>query len=102
MKTTGVAAAAFARWLASNPLEGDQLFGASSARYQVARYCDYLGTNPWPRGNPLKDASARDGAVDAYRIYLGMFAPAETIEPVLANLDRFYVFLGLGPVVRSH
>jgi hypothetical protein len=90
---------AFAKWLEHNPLEDDQPFGASGAQYQVSRYCDYLGTTPWPRGNALKDASARDGAVNAYRSYLELFAPVTPIERVLRSLDHFYVFLGLGPVV---
>ena len=68
-------------------------------RYQVARYCDYLGTNPWPFGDPLGDEGARDGAVNAYRDYLEIFnVPRATIDAILVSLDRFYVFLGLGPV----
>ena len=98
--TIAASRAAFAKWLVKNPLEDDR-FGAAGARYQVGRYCDYLETNPWPRGNPLKDPSARDGAVSAYRSYLELFAPATTIEPVLRSLDHFYVFLGLGPVVTG-
>jgi hypothetical protein len=96
--TIGASWAAFLEWLENNPLEGDRPFGASGARYQVARYCDYLDTNPWFRGDPLNDASARDGAVSAYRIYLETFAPAAPIERILRSLDHFYVFLGLGPV----
>jgi hypothetical protein len=91
--------AAFVTWLGHNPPEDDQRFGASGAQYQVERYCDYLETNPWPDGDPLKNPSARDGAVDAYRSYLEVFAPATPIERVLRSLDHFYVFLGLGPVV---
>lgn len=101
MKTTGVAAAAFGKWLVNHPVAGDQPFGRSGARYQVARYCEYLGFNPWPRGNPLMDAAARDGAVSAYLLYLGMFAPAETIERAIINIDHFYAFLGMGPALRS-
>jgi hypothetical protein len=95
------ARAAFTIWVAKHPLDGDRPFGPFSARYQVGRYCDYLGANPWAAGNPLQDVAARDGAVDAYRLYLGMFAPASTIEIVMTNLDHFYIFLGLGPVVRE-
>ena len=90
---------AFAKWLANNPLPGDQPFAASGARYQVARYCDYLGDNPVPRGDPLRDASARDAAVSAYKAYLEVFAPRAEIAGILANLDLFYVCLGIGPVV---
>ena len=89
---------AFSRWLAGNPVAGDSIFSGSSVRYQVARYCDYLGTNPWPLADPLGDEVARDGAVSAYRHYLDTFnVPSATIDAVLVSLDRFYVFLGLGP-----
>ena len=90
---------AFTSWLAVHPVEGDSTFSAASVRYQVARYCDYLATNPWPSSDPLGDEGARDGAVSAYRNYLEIFnVPSATIEAVLVSLDRFYVFLGLGPV----
>jgi len=89
---------AFTSWLAVHPVAGDSIFSGSSVRYQVARYCDYLGANPWPLADPLGDEVARDGAVSAYREYLGTFnVPRTTIDAVLVNLDRFYVFLGLGP-----
>ena len=92
---------AFTGWLALHPMVGDSPFGRSSVRYQVARYCEYLATNPWPFADPLRDEAARDGAVSAYREYLATFnVPAATIAAVLVNLDRFYVFLGLGPVRR--
>jgi hypothetical protein len=89
---------AFAIWLADHPVVGDQTFSGNSVRYQVARYCDYLHCNPWPGADPLGDKAARDGAVSAYRQYLDTFnaAPA-TIGGILVSLDRFYVFLGLGP-----
>jgi len=90
---------AFTSWLAAHPVAGDATFSGSSVRYQVARYCEYLAANPWPFADPLGDAAARDGAVSAYREYLDTFnAPGETIATVLVSLDRFYVFLGLGPV----
>jgi hypothetical protein len=90
---------AFTSWLAVNPVAGDSIFSGSSVRYQVARYCDYLGTNPWLSADPLGDEVARDGAVSAYRDYLDTFnVPRATIDAVLVSLDRFYVFLGLGPV----
>lgn len=91
---------AFTSWLAVHPVEGDSTFSGSSVRYQVARYCDYLGANPWPSSaDPLGDERARDGAVGAYRDYLEIFnVPSATIDAVLVSLDRFYVFLGLGPV----
>ena len=91
---------AFATWLADHPVVGDQTFSGNSVRYQVARYCDYLHCNPWPGADPLADKAARDGAVSAYRQYLDMFnAPvASGRGAVLLSLDRFYVFLGLGPV----
>ena len=77
---------------------GDPTFSRSGVRYQVARYCEYLATNPWPLADPLGNVSARDGAVSAYRDYLDTFnAPGATIAAVLVSLDRFYVFLGLGP-----
>ena len=93
---------AFSRWLAGNPVAGDSIFSGSSVRYQVARYCDYLAANPWPGGDPLRERDARDGAVGAYAAYLEMFnTPAAMIAPILASLDRFYVFLGLGAVVSG-
>ena len=95
----GASLAAFVTWLARNPIDGDHPYGASSVRYQVSRYCDYLHTNPWPGGDPLRDARARDGAAGAYSVYLDTFnsSPA-TIDLVLASLDHFYVFLGLGRI----
>jgi len=94
-----VSLSAFTRWLAANPVVGDAPFSQSSVRYQVARYCEYLGATPWPFADPLRDQAARDGAVSAYRRYLDTFnVPDATIAAVLVSLDRFYVFLGLGPV----
>jgi hypothetical protein len=88
---------AFTAWLMSHPLEEDRAFGASSVRYQVARYCDYLDANPWPDGDPLRDPAARDGAVNAYGAYLRTFqTPAETIQLIRLSVDHFYLFLGLG------
>ncbi len=73
------------------------MYGGSSVRYQVARYCEYLDANPWGGGDPLRDTSARDGAVSAYATYLAMFdTPAAMIGLILTNLDHFYLFLGLG------
>ncbi len=93
---------AFATWLTKFPVDGDRIYSGASVRYQVARYCDYLAANPWPAGDPLREHSARDGAVFAYAAYLEMFnTPAATIAPILASLDRFYVFLGLGAVVSG-
>ena len=90
---------AFTSWLAVHPVVGDSTFSRLGVRYQVARYCEYLGTNPWPFGDPLRDEAARDGAVSAYANYLDTFnVPGATIATVLVSLDRFYAFLGLGPV----
>jgi hypothetical protein len=91
---------AFAKWLASHPFDGDEPFGRTGARYQVARYCDFLETHPWRCGDPLKEPSARDEAVSAYRLYLEIFAKVQPTERTLGILDHFYVFLGLGPVTR--
>src|SRR5437763_417133 len=89
----------FSNWLVLNPVAGDSVFSASSVRYQVARYCEYLVINPWALADPLSDQAARDGAVRAYRGYLDTFdVPGPTIDAILVSLDRFYVFLGLGPV----
>jgi hypothetical protein len=95
----GQSLSAFVTWLAKNPIDGDQHYGASSVRYRVSRYCDYLHTNPWPGGDPLRDTRARDGAASAYGVYLDTFntAPA-TISLILESLDHFYVFLGLGRI----
>jgi hypothetical protein len=91
---------AFGSWLLEHPVEGDPTYSRQSVRYQVARYCDYLHSNPWRGADPLADKTARDGAVSAYRQYLDMFdAPAVGGRgAVLLSLDRFYTFLGLGPV----
>jgi hypothetical protein len=88
---------AFTKWLRKNPVAGDRRYGGSSVQYQVARYCDYLDANPWYGGDPLGDSNARDGAVNAYAIYLEMFnTPPATIALIRTNLDHFYLFLGLG------
>ncbi len=93
----GQSFAAFAIWLAKNPLEGDRVYGASSVRYQVARYCDYLHANPWTKGDPLREPAARDGAMRAYGIYLDTFdTPTVAIPLILLGVDHFYRFLGLG------
>ena len=93
---------AFAIWLTKYPVDGDPIYSGSSVRYQVARYCEYLAANPWPTGDPLRERDARDAAVGAYAAYLEMFnTPTATIAPILASLDRFYVFLGLGAVVSG-
>src|SRR6185437_2374710 len=95
---TGLAGsyAAFSEWLTSHPLAEDRPFGASSVRYQVARYCDYLDANPWREGDPLRDPAARDGAVKAYGAYLQTFGtPAATIRLGLLSIGHFYRFLGL-------
>ena len=90
---------AFGSWLLDHPVMGDPTYSGQSVRYHVARYCEYLHSNPWPGADPLGDKTARDGAVSAYRQYLDMFdAPAAAIGGILLSLDRFYVFLGLGPV----
>jgi hypothetical protein len=90
---------AFTSWLTVHPVAGDSTFSRLSVRYQVARYCEYLGTNPWPFADPLRDEAARDGAVSAYAHYLDTFnVTGATIAAVLVSLDRFYGFLGLGPV----
>jgi hypothetical protein len=87
---------AFSDWLMNHPLAEDRPFGASSVRYQVARYCDYLHANPWPDGDPLRDPRARDGAVRAYGTYLQTFdTPAATIRLGLLSIGHFYRFLGL-------
>jgi hypothetical protein len=93
---------AFVSWLAKNPVDGDRPYSGAGVRYHVARYCDYLGGNPWPGGDPLREHAARDGAVLAYSIYLDTFnTPSATIGMILESLDRFYVFLGLGAVASS-
>jgi hypothetical protein len=86
--------AAFLAWLTGHPLADDRPFGASSVRYQVARYCDYLQSNPWPHGDPLRDPAAREGAVEAYLAYLRTFqTPAETIRSIRLSLEHFSLFL---------
>jgi hypothetical protein len=94
--------AAFTKWLAKNPVEGDRVYGPLSVRYQVARYCDYVETNHWAGGDPLREASQREVALNAYGAYLEMFnTPAETISLIRESLDRFYAFLGIRDVAAS-
>ena len=98
----GASLASFVTWLAKHPIDGDHHYGGSSVRYQVSRYCDYLHTNPWPGGDPLRDTRARDGAANAYSVYLDTFnTPPATISLIMASLDHFYVFLGLGRVTTA-
>ena len=90
---------AFVNWLAKNPIDGDRVYSSSSVRYRVGRYCEYLDTNPWPGGDPLRDARARDGAASAYSLYLDTFnTPPAMIGHILTSLDHFYLFLGLGRI----
>ena len=90
---------AFANWLMVHPVAGDRTYSANGVRYQAARYCEYLQSNPWLEADPLGDEAARDGAVWAYRQYLATFDVEPTgIGAILVSLDRFYVFLGLGAV----
>ncbi|HTB60982.1 MAG TPA: hypothetical protein VLC06_24095 [Polyangia bacterium] len=92
----GQSFAAFASWLTKNPLDGDRVYGASSVRYQVARYCDYLDANPWANGDPLREPAARDGAMRAYGIYLHTFdTPTAAIRLILLGVEHFYLFLRL-------
>jgi hypothetical protein len=92
---------AFGTWLRAHPIADDPVYTRSGARYHVARYCEYLSANPWAAGDPLREQTARDGAVAAYRAYLETFGAAEaTIRPSLISLDRFYAFLGLGAPAR--
>jgi integrase/recombinase XerD len=54
-------------------------------------------------GDPLADATAKDWAVKDYRTHLvtvAKRAPA-TVNKVLAALDNFYTWLGLGPCVNG-
>jgi hypothetical protein len=90
---------AFAAWLPRHRTAGDEGHSDVSVRHQVARYCDFLGTHVLLGADPLADVDARDHAVNAYRAYLELFNTAATpVSTVLESLDRFYVFLGLGPV----
>ena len=58
---------AFANWLVVHPVAGDRTYSANGVRYQAARYCEYLHSNPWLGADPLGDEAARDGAVWAYQ-----------------------------------
>jgi hypothetical protein len=90
---------AFAAWLPHHPAADDCAQSDISVRNQIARYCDFLGTLLLLGADPLANADARDRAVDAYRVYLELFNTARApVSAILQSLDRFYVFLGLGPV----
>ncbi len=90
---------AFASWLPLHPAAGEGIHSDMTVRYQVGRYCDFLGTQLSLSADPLADTDARDRAVYAYRAYLELFNTAATpVSAILGSLDRFYVFLGLGPV----
>jgi hypothetical protein len=89
---------AFAAWLPLHP-SGDRAPSDVSVRHQVARYCNFLGTDVALGADPFMDLDARDRAVNAYRAYLDLFnTAAMPVSAVLKCLDRFYDFLGLGPV----
>lgn len=92
----------FAAWLPLHPAtkhEHEHGHSDVMVRHHVARYCDFLGTGVSLTGDPLKDRDARDHAVGAYRAYLKLFNTAATsIGASLQCIDRFYVFLGLGPI----
>jgi hypothetical protein len=91
--------AAFAAWLPHHPASDECAQSDVSVRNQIARYCDFLGTQAFLGADPLADAAARDRAVNAYQGYLELFNTAATpVSAILQSLDRFYVFLGLGPV----
>jgi hypothetical protein len=93
---------AFTRWLAENPIAGDRVYGHTGVRYQVARYCEYLLTNPWPSGDVLRDPVARAAARAAYGEYLALFdTPATTIALTLVSLDRFHAFVDLASSPRA-
>lgn len=89
---------AFAAWLPLHPATGAHADSDVGVRHQVARYCDFLHLENPLSSEPLVNQEARSRAVSAYRAYLEMFnAGATPIPSILASLDRFYVFLGLGP-----
>jgi hypothetical protein len=89
---------AFAAWLPLHP-SADRATSDVSVRHQVARYCNFLGTDVPLGADPLVDLDARDRAVNAYRAYLDLFnSAAMPVTAILLCLDRFYEFLGLGPV----
>jgi hypothetical protein len=89
---------AFAAWLPLHPA-GHRGPSDVSVRHQVARYCNFLGTDGPLGADPLVDVDARDRAVHAYRAYLDLFnTAAMPVSAILQCLDRFYDFLGLGPV----
>ena len=93
---------AFAAWLPKHPATGARAYSDINVRHHVARYCEFLGTDVALTGNPLMDQDARDHAVNAYRAYLKLFnPPAVPVDGIFQSLDRFYVFLGLGPVRHS-
>ena len=94
---TADALSAFVSWLAEHPVPGDRAFSNLSVRYQVARYCEYLASNPVAGANPLTDGSARDSAIIAYRAYLRTFgASPAMVDLIMVSIGRFYAFLGLG------
>ena len=89
-------------WLVEHPIAGDRVYGHTGVRYQVARYCEYLLTNPWPSGDVLRDPVARAAARAAYGEYLALFdTPATTIALTLVSLDRFHAFVDLASSARA-
>ena len=101
-RNTAEALTAFTRWLGDNPVAGDRIYGHTGVRYQVARFCEYLVTNPSPGGYVLRDPTARDAVRTAYGEYLAIFdTPATTIALILASLDRFYAFVDLASSPRA-
>jgi len=91
---------AYCHWLARQPLAANT---RRAYQTQVRQYCASLVTTPAEFGDPLRESHARDYAVRDYKLLLktARHARPTTVNLVLAALDSFYQFLGLGrPNVR--
>ena len=70
---------------------------------RVRQYCAYLETSANDYGDPLNDPYARDYAIRDCKSHLKKERKAKpaSVKLMLAALDHFYLFLGLGrPKVR--
>ena len=93
-RTPTEAAAAYAEWLARQPLAVNT---RRTYRGQVAQYCAYLAATPSEAGDPLREQHAASYAVRDYRSWrktVGKAKPS-SVNLTLAALDHFYRFLGM-------
>ncbi len=94
-RTPAEAAAAYGEWLERQPLAANT---RRTYRVQVEQFCTYLAATTADVGDPLREQHAASYAVRAYRSWLKTVRKAKpsSVNLMLAALDHFYRFLGLG------